>query len=709
MRREKITFLPFLLVLFLISSINAFAQKQTSEDINQDRTKQIKLEDELAWLSAEKSEKYVSIATKNLQEVSKAPSIVTVITAGEIEKIGARTLPDILRTVPGFDFVKAGDFGDINIGVRGVREATDRVKLLIDGHSLNTPYSGGIDFFFDDLPLRNVKKIEIIRGPGSALYGANSFLAVINIVTKEASDIDGIEVATGFGTYDTQDYSVSFGKTFYDVDITGFANFYNTNGLSETIKEDPMVGQPFSITPGDTDDSRNKVDLYLKSTYKNINLIGKYMNKDVEPFVGSNFVLTEDGENKFNFVMGEVNYKFDIGERLSVKPRVYYDQYDIEFLVEPFPDGFVIPADVDGDGDFEVFPNGMIGQGIATNRRLGAEIQMDYEISEKNRFTLGFDYKWERQDNVTFHANFNPVNSASLGSVQDVSDTNWIRRVYRQVWAIYFQNEWNIADNLAFTFGVRHDHYSDFEGTTNPRMGLVWDFMDDFTLKILYGQAFRAPAFNELYVINNPVLVGNTNLDPETIRTYEVGLGHKFTKRISANVNYFFNVMRDEILAGVTTATGEAAPIDNRGGSNIQGIEFETKADLSNYWSGAYVFANYTYQDAESRGDPLPDVPKHKGNFGINFSITKYLNANLHSFISGPRVRAEVDPRDDSPGYAITNLTLIAKDFFNDMKIKGSLLNLFDKKYDDPTPVNTIPTDLPRPGRTFYLELEYTF
>ncbi|MGR3177497.1 MAG: hypothetical protein ACUZ8E_05535, partial [Candidatus Anammoxibacter sp.] len=87
----------------------------------------------------------------------------------------------------------------------------------------------------------------------------------------------------------------------------------------------------------------------------------------------------------------------------------------------------------------------------------------------------------------------------------------------------------------------------------------------------------------------------------------------------------------------------------------------------------------------------------------------KYLNANLNAFIRGPSVRAEADRRDDSPGYAIVNFTLVVKDFFKGMKAKASLFNLFDKDYNDPSPINTIPTDLPRPGRTFYFQVDYKF
>jgi len=661
------------------------------------------LEDEFVLLI----DQYVSIASKVEEKARKAPSIVSIITAREIEDMGARTLAEVLRTVPGFDILKAADFGTVLTGSRGVRNAVNRVKVMIDGHSLNNPFNEEPAAFFDDLNIKNAKQIEIIRGPGSALYGANAFMAVINIVSREAVDINGIGVSSGFGSYDTQEYSVQFGKRLKGIDIVGFADFFNTNGISETIKKDITSGQPFSNVPGDTDDGRNKLDLYLKSSYKNINFIAKYLNKDKEPFVGPNFVLTNDGEDHFNYAMGELNYQFDVSDKITIKPRVYYDQYDIEFFIEPFPDGFVIPEDLDGDGDIEEFPNGMITNGKTTNRRLGSEIQINYNILDNNKVTLGFDYKWERQDNVTLHSNFSPVTNASLGSIHNVSDTNWLRRVYRQVWAIYLQDKWDISDKIAFTFGVRHDHYSDFEGTTNPRIGFVWDFAKDYTLKLLYGQAFRAPNFSELYAENNPVRVGNTDLKPETIRTYEIELAYNVRNGLSVKTDYFYNVIRGEIEL---VPTNDIFTVwDNHRDSNIQGIEFEAKADLSDYWPDAYAFANYTYQDAESKGDPLPDVPKHKGNVGINAGITKHLNANLHAFVSGSRIREEADARDDSPGYTLLNLTLKAKNFYKEMWIKTSMDNLLDKKYDDPTPINTIPTDIPRPGRTFFIELGYDF
>ncbi len=707
MKDPRIFFFTFYVISYLayqaINGVSATGQTQ----LDQHTTK--KLENEISLLEAEQ---LVTIASKRSELPTKAPSIVTVITEKEINRMGARTLTEILVIVPGMDVIKEPAFGTVEYGSRGIRRTVEKIKILIDGHSLNSPFDGSAALFFDDFPLKNVKRIEIIRGPGSALYGENAFHGVINIITKSAADIDGLELSSGFGSYDTQEYSILYGKKIYGIDITGFADFYNTNGLSDTIKEDALSVSPlpnrFAITPGDTDDSRDKLDLHLKLSYKDFQLNAKYMNKDTEPFVGPQFILTNDNEQEFNYVMGDLRYELKLWDRLTIKPRVYYDQYDFEFSSEFLPDGFRIPFDLDRDGDVERFPDGMFGSVKGTNRRIGSEIQFDYEIAENNNLTLGFDYKWERQDNIQFNANFDPLTGASIGHLQNSSDLPF-KRVYRQIWAIYLQNKWDITDDLSITMGIRHDHYSDFEGTTNPRIGIVWNFLDNATIKFLYGQAFRAPNFVELYTANNPALLGDSNLDEETIRTYEVGLNYKFTEKLSTNVNYFFNVVRDEIVETPKRRPLQPQVFANLAGSNIQGIEFEVKADLADFWEGAYAYANYTYLDSESKGDPQPDIPKHKGNVGFGLNLWKYLDVNIHAFISGDRVREQEDTRDDSPGYALVNCTLIAKEFFKGMKINASLFNLLDKNYNDPSIINTIPTDLPRPGRTFFIGVDYKF
>ncbi len=716
MQKQHTIYTPVILTLiilahYLFSSISfTFAAGNTNDDPVSLESKLDPLDQELAWLYAEAD--YVSIATKSKLKVSEAPSIVTVITEEEIRNSGLRLLTEVFAMVPGFDVIKSPGLGQVSYGVRGVVGSVNKVKVLVDGHSLNEPFTGSAREFFDDLPLKNVKRIEIIRGPGSALYGENAFLGVVNIITKTADDIDGLEVSTGFGSYDTQEYNILYGDKFFGIDIDGFANYYNTNGLSEEIKTDALTNQPFfnrfSLAPGDTDDSRNRLDTYIKASYGGFGFKGRYTNKDREQFIGPDDILVDDVDQFLNYAMGELSYAFEIGEKTAVASKIYYDQYDMEFDLQTLPDGFVIPADLDNDGDIEIFPDGHLFDVFVTNRRLGSDIQFDYALSENNDLTVGFNYIWEKQDNVQTYSNTDAATGAYLGTVRNVSDTaNWLSEATRQIWAIYFQDIWNITDDLGLTIGVRHDHYSDFEGTTNPRLGVVWNFIDKATLKALYGQAFRAPTFAELYLTNNSVELGSPDLQPETIRTYEVGLGYKFSKITNINVNYFFNVIRDQISYEPLEEGSNISIVGNFGGSNIQGVELEANADLGFLWNGAQAFANYTYQDAESKGDPITGQPRHKGNVGVNAGIGKYLNANIHAFISDERIRHEVDTRDDSPGYALLNLTLTAKEFFKTMTIKASMFNLLDKDYNDPAAF--IPTDLPRPGRTFFVEVGYDF
>jgi iron complex outermembrane receptor protein len=122
-----------------------------------------------------------------------------------------------------------------------------------------------------------------------------------------------------------------------------------------------------------------------------------------------------------------------------------------------------------------------------------------------------------------------------------------------------------------------------------------------------------------------------------------------------------------------------------------------------------YVFMNYTFQNPEdNRGNDLPFVAQHHGNFGVNVHSWKYINTNLSTFVSGTRSREEGDDRNNLPAYALLNLSLIAKEFFKTMEIQGTVFNLLDKDYSDPGPIS-VPDDIPRPGRTFFVGLSYQF
>jgi len=658
----------------------------------------------------------VTIATRHETQIRKAPSIVTVITDEEIKNLGYRTFAEILRTVPGFEILKKADFGEVVPAVRGLAGA-DKVRVMLNGHLVNNPLGGGAFSNFDDFPVESIKRIEIIRGPGSAMYGENAFTAVINIITKDAKDIDGVKVSSGYGSFDTYEENIVFGKTYGNVNVSGMVHYRQSGGFDGIVESDSQTridnsfGFPAaSQAPGRVEDWRQEYNLNLKADYKGVYFEGLYSNKNRGPFIGPQYALNDESDVETNYVFGEVGYKKTFEERLTFKPSVYYDQFDNNTYIESFSEGVTLPLDTNGDGvydKFNTYPDGLIGNGRVTQKIVGTEIPFDYELFDGNVITLGLEYRLISQTNVRFSSNFHPATYAPLDSLQDFSDTYpFLKEATRRIWSIYLQDTWDITDTINLTLGARHDQYNDFGGATSPRSGLTWAFMEDASLKLLYGEAFRAPSFLEMFTTNQPAIQGNENLAPERIRTYELGLSYKFNKHVSSSVNYFFNDVKDLIVLRTLESAQNTSRYENFGDAHIQGVEMETKVDIT---KGNYVFMNYTFQSPEDdNGDDLPFVAKHKGNFGVNVHYWKYVNTNLSTFVSGRRFREEDDTRDDLPAYALLNLSVIGKEFFKTMEVYGTVYNLLDKDNSDPGPTS-IPEDLPRPGRTFFIGLSYQF
>ena len=677
----KFNLTMFLLLSILLSNLtHLYAQN-----------KETGLEDMFAIFT---EEEIVVSALKRPQTVLKSPAIMSVITSKQIKQMGFRTLIDVLKIVPGF-YVSMDETGEREIAVRGVLDdASQKIKVLIDGHSINDVWRGGAMWNFDDLPVENIKRIEVIRGPGSALYGQNAFLAVVNIITKDTDDIDGFQVTTSGGSFSTQNYNLLFGRELGDLKISGFLDYFDTQGFSRKIEQDVLFPSAASRSPGQSQNRKEKTDLNLRLSYNNLEVKAKYMKKRRKDYIGVGDALNEESILRDTYMFTEFTYKLSLSEKLNMTPKVYYDQYNYDPFFEQRPDGHL-----------GVYPEGIKGQLRFKQRTIGFENQVNYKLFEGNELTFGLQYEWIHQHDIKYGKNSHPITNANLTTVTDFThDLPFTRKATRHIYAFYLQDEWNITKDIDLTIGVRHDRFTRFEGTTNPRVGLIWRFIEDAHLKLLLATAFKAPSFQEMFLTNNSVKIGNPSLDPEKINTFEIGLGYHFTEHMRASINYFYNRIRDKII--LDTATPKQ--FQNGGGSRIHGIEAEWKADFGN---DNYVFANYTFQDAEDtrNRNRLPDVPVHNGNIGLNAAFCKYTNANLTTHISGPRPREDGDTRRDIPAQALVNMTLIGKNFIDNFEVRGSVFNLFDKSYYDPAPQNTVPTDYPQQGRSFTIELRYQF
>ena len=383
-------FIP-LLTIMLYTSANSLAQD-----------KEAGLEEMFAIFT---EEQIVVSALKRPRTVSKSPAIMSVITAKQIKQLGFRTLMDALKTVPGFD-IHMAVAGEKEFLVRGVG-FSPKVKVMIDGHAIKT-WDGAAVWTFGDLVVENIKRIEIIRGPGSALYGMNAFLAVVNVITKDIEDIEGFQLTASGGSFDTQNYNILFGKEYKDLEISGFLDYFDTEGFSKKIEQDILFPASFSKSPGRAQTEKEKTDLNLKLSYKNLEIKGKYMKKRWEDYIGLADALNDETELKDTYIFSDILYKLALGEKLNITPRIYYDQYNYDPFIQTRPNGFVATVDTPF-GPFPIVPGGIAARARFKYRTIGFENQFNYNIFKGNELTFGFQFEWTKLHDVKYSTNFIPT------------------------------------------------------------------------------------------------------------------------------------------------------------------------------------------------------------------------------------------------------------------------------------------------------------
>ncbi|MCE5194995.1 MAG: TonB-dependent receptor [Nitrospiraceae bacterium] len=700
---EKKWMLSLVFVSLLVSALN-YADDVNAENKNSkiDLAQNATTKEELLLFYEEKD---LIIATKKPTPLRKAPAIATVITAEEIRNMGARNLLDILKRIPGIGVGIADQPTMNSIEVRGIKTRnSEKVLIMIDGMRMNNLVLGEAMYTATDISVENIKRVEVIRGPGSALYGANAFIAVINIVTKTASDIKKAEITAGGGSYGTQHYNLQSGYDGDNLKIAGVFDYFSTKGAKSFIESDAQTlndiahGTHASMAPGYTSEWNRRYDTGINMSYGDLSIKGRLIEKKKGSFTGVAYALNDESYQEFKQFFIDLSYLIKANSNLDITARAYVNQINMNFYWEIFPEGYA-----------GLFPDGLLGSPSTKNRTTGVELTGDYTI-KNHTLTVGTVAEYAEQFGTKHFTNFNPNTYAPLGSFQDITSWgNWNKNVDRTILALYLQDIWKISNSISFTAGIRYDNYSDFGDTINPRLGFVWEFAEDLSLKLLYGTAFRTPTFTELYSINNPVEGGNPDLKPEKIKTYEVGIEYRFLQKFTSRINYFHNEIKDLIVLGEKPSPADPAPYINKNKAKVDGVETEL---IYNYSKNIYGYLNYTYQhpiDADT-GKKLLAVPSHRANAGINFLILQHLNTNLNLNWVGERSRAAGDTRYPLPSTYTVDLTMILKRLYKDFEIRGSVYNIFDKEYKDPSPYPVkVQYDYPTNHRSFIFDLQYKF
>ncbi len=269
----------------------------------------------------------------------------------------------------------------------------------------------------------------------------------------------------------------------------------------------------------------------------------------------------------------------------------------------------------------------------------------------------------------------------------------------------YAQDEWNFARDWTLTTGVRHDGYSDFGGTTNPRLALVWDATLDVTAKLLYSQAFRAPAFNEQYGVN-PTGSGNPNLKPESIRTLEAAFSWQARNNILLNLSIFRYDMKDVITIVANSPPIPGAIYQNTGKWHGSGMELEAVWDAGR---ALRFTGNYSYQQSidEATATDAGYAPHRHIYLRGDWRFADRWFSSIQIDRIADRRRPAGDFRPRVPDYTTMDMTVRADK--GPWSYAASVRNLFNATVLEPSlaPGTTIPNDLPMAPRSLWLQVTY--
>jgi len=615
-------------------------------------------------------------ASKRPLTARESPGIVTLITQEEIRNSGARDLIDVLRLVPGIDFGVDVE-GVVGIGTRGLWAHEGKMLLLVDGQEMNDLLFA-TNQFGNHFAIDQIKKVEVIRGPGSAIYGGFAEYGVLNIITKSASDLSGISLTgTGGqmeGAMGRRNFNLSAGRIKKDFEFTlglflGSANrsdqnytdiydtTYNMAGNSDLNSTQVNVGlvyKGFSF--------REIMDLY-QMTVRDAYDVSKPMAYPL----GFKSQFTE---LKYSAILGKKK-NLTITPKFNIKSQTPWQTIsDFDTIVEDYSKAV---------------------------QRYTGNLTASYNLTRKINFVAGAEaYLDKAQDN----SNDTSVFSNGEKQVQYLNQAYFLQALAKTRF-------------INFIAGARYDIHSDYGSAFVPRIGLTKKFKK-IHFKLLYSNAFRAPS------IENINLQDSSGMNPELTRVLEFEMGYQLTRKSIFTINLFDITTTDPIVYFYDDSL-QTDNYMNSGGAGSKGVEVEYR--IRDKWG--YVIANYSFYSAEGK-EKITDYevpentsmllafPTHKANLSAWFKVGKYFGISPTLSYVGERYGyTSIDSTETSviekfEPVILANLFVNASNFgVKGLTIGVGCYDILDSKYKFIQPYNGYHAPLPGPSREFLVRIIY--
>ena len=632
----------------------------------------------------------ITTASSKAENLNEVPVPTTLITEEMIRNSCARNLQEVLATyVPGMSIVDCND--DINIAMRGIySNGQEKILLMLNGHRLNS-FATNIAAPDFSISLDKVKQIEVLRGPASSLYGGVALTAVVNVITKQGVDVDGVEVRAGVGNYGQIKAGMLFGKRYFDLDVLVWGHLYRAKGESVFMpREDTgMTMIDGDITIGGIG-RKPSFDVGMQMKYKNLQFLYNTQFSQVISPVTMSYTFspyTPDKYRTFNGVgpsfttlahHANLSYGQQVGN-VYLKGSVNYDNGDLthyQVLNEPetsaMLDVLPLPDQVkdimDGHPGIARYINGQ-------EHTIGGKVQGDWSYinntNHQGMLSFGAEYSYFQLDDVEYDYtyNFNKLaaddSSIAKMGIGHESNMNGFMQL-KHHWRSFIVNA-----------GLRFDYKNRFDDTKirefSPRLALIY-VQPKWNLKLSYSKSFIDAPY--LYRKTNLIVAYYLGPDeedsdilmPETLHSFQLTFGtSQWLPGLNVEVNGFYNIARDLIYQYV-------AEHYNTGNYNTYGLELS--ADYQHRPFTAHV--NATWQGV-SRAELFNITFGHSlstPDFAANAVFAWQATKNL-------KLRTHVDFKSRQHVFYLDILK------YGEYRTYNSLLNEAKEKYAlNPTPEN---------------------
>lgn len=576
----------------------------------------------------------IESASKQAEPLSETPVPMTVITADMIKHSGVRTLKDaLILFVPGY--TESEDRNEVVFSTRGIYATSQqKVLVMINGHRINSrSYLTAVPGY--GIALHNIERIEILRGPGSSLYGNVALSGVVNLITKKGKDFNANSIEYGTGNHGQNRLRMMTGSGGQDWDVLAWGQYYNATGQIHTLNG----SEPFSagkVGEIRIDGANNKSSHDFGFTYRKDKWTffgASRQGADVEPYGGAN--ATYD-YNRFRTFQGTGPGLGMSQQHLGVKFDHSANGWSYSF--NPYFDRTEVAAILAGANN-----NGTVITWQDQNIGLVAQAGRDYQ-SDWGTGQLLFGAQADVFD-VTESAMYS-VTAGEIGAPADTTANRLLRLGGEGIYSLFIQDKHKFNAHWILNGGGRYDYKTRVKGDKqekfSPRLALIHLPDDTWEYKVSYSQSFVDGPYWYRYNQGLPAFGGSENLQPEILEAFQLQTVWKSADKRARNATTLYYQIGTNLVVNKSTAAGTPADPKyiNSGKIESAGLENEFQWNDSHYqlvWTLQYANAIATadYQRFEGK---FAHVPQLTSTLVYNYLFSKTLTANLSVVHIGEQV-----------------------------------------------------------------------